>query len=193
MNLRVPLAVQKQLISRKFCKIKEFLIYFRYISYGLLMMGCGSLMFALPHFITENYIQTDKMDLSSSSDNSSELCVIGTSSATSQIDEKEKTNALSVAKALANYKYFFIFGQILHGIGAAPLITLGVSLLDESVGRVTAPLYIGIYQVRFEKKASEMPFENTYLRFFAFSDVFCDWTRHWIYFGWSLFDHLHRL
>ena len=130
-------------------------------------MGCGSLMFALPHFITENYIQTDKMDLSSSSDNSSELCVIGTSSANLQIDEKEKTNALSVAKALANYKYFFIFGQILHGIGAAPLITLGTTLLDESVGRVTAPLYIGIYQVRLDKKASEMPFQFRYLRIFC--------------------------
>ena len=137
------------------------LLIFRYIAYGLLMMGCGSLMFALPHFITENYIQKDKMDLSSStSDNSSELCVIGSSSTNSVMDENEKTNALSVAKALANYKYFFIFGQILHGIGAAPLITLGVSLLDESVGRVTAPLYIGIYQVRLgEKEATEYSVE----------------------------------
>ena len=150
-------------------------------------------MFALPHFITENYIQTDKMDLSSSSDNSSELCVIGTSSATLQIDEKEKTNALSVAKALANYKYFFVFGQILHGIGAAPLITLGTTLLDESVGRVTAPLYIGIYQVRFEKRLLKCHLKLGTHVFFAFSDVFCDWTCHWIYFGWSLFDHLHRL
>ena len=40
-----------------------------------------------------------------------------------------------------------MFGQILHGIGAAPLIALGTTLLDESVSRVSAPLYIGIFQV----------------------------------------------
>ena len=46
------------------------------------------------------------------------------------------------------YRYFFVFGQILHGIGAAPLITLGTALLDESVSRIKAPLFIGIMQVR---------------------------------------------
>ena len=51
------------------------------------------------------------------------------------------------ARSLANNKYLFIFGQILHGIGAAPLIALGTTLLDESVSRVSAPLYIGIFQV----------------------------------------------
>ena len=53
------------------------------------------------------------------------------------------------ARSLANNKYLFIFGQILHGIGAAPLIALGTTLLDESVSRVSAPLYIGIFQVQF--------------------------------------------
>ena len=55
--------------------------------------------------------------------------------------------AIAMARSLANNKYLFMFGQILHGIGAAPLIALGTTLLDESVSRVSAPLYIGIFQV----------------------------------------------
>ena len=66
---------------------------------------------------------------------------------TSTTTATERENALALARSLANNKYFFIFGQILHGIGAAPLISLGTALLDESVSRVAAPLYIGIFQV----------------------------------------------
>ena len=49
--------------------------------------------------------------------------------------------------SLTRYRWFFNLGQFLNGIGAAPLITLGTTLLDESVSKKNSPMYIGIFQV----------------------------------------------
>ena len=43
----------------------------------------------------------------------------------------------------------FLLGQLLHGFGAAPLITLGTTFMDESVAVKNSPLYIGIFQSWF--------------------------------------------
>ena len=50
---------------------------------------------------------------------------------------------------MSDYQYVFIVAQILHGIGAAALITLGTTLLDESVSHHSAPMYIGIFEASF--------------------------------------------
>ena len=50
---------------------------------------------------------------------------------------------------LSDYQYLFIFAQILHGIGAAALVTLGTTLMDESVSKNDAPMYIGIFEASF--------------------------------------------
>ena len=122
---------------------------YRYISIGLFIMGCGSLMFALPHFVTDIYLENDQ--ISTGNDTHPDLCTSGSGqssfSSNLDLDQMGKSKALATALHLSNFKYFFIFGQVLHGIGAAPLITLGTTLLDESVGRISSPLYIGIFQV----------------------------------------------
>ena len=43
----------------------------------------------------------------------------------------------------------FILGQILHGFGAAPIVTLGLTFLDEIVSAKNSPLYIGVFQTWF--------------------------------------------
>ena len=124
---------------------------YRYISIGLFIMGCGSLMFALPHFVTDTYLKNDEILSRNNTGAHPDLCstTSGQSSfsSNSNLDQMGKSKALATALHLSNFKYFFIFGQVLHGIGAAPLITLGTTLLDESVGRISSPLYIGIFQV----------------------------------------------
>ncbi len=44
-----------------------------------------------------------------------------------------------------NQFFFFLLlcGQILHGIGASPIYTLGVTYLDESVSEESSALYLG--------------------------------------------------
>ena len=44
---------------------------------------------------------------------------------------------------LSKYKYMFICGQLLHGMGASPLYTLGVSYLDDNLLPATTSLYVG--------------------------------------------------
>ena len=114
-------------------------------------MGCGSLMFALPHFVTDTYLKNEEILSGNNTGAHPDLCstTSGQSSfsSNSNLDQMGKSKALATALHLSNFKYFFIFGQVLHGIGAAPLITLGTTLLDESVGRISSPLYIGIFQV----------------------------------------------
>ena len=51
--------------------------------------------------------------------------------------------------SLENFKFVFILGQLLFGIGGSALITLGTTLLDESVAQKVAPVYIGIFNASF--------------------------------------------
>uniref|UniRef100_A0A0K2VBA2 Solute carrier organic anion transporter family member n=1 Tax=Lepeophtheirus salmonis TaxID=72036 RepID=A0A0K2VBA2_LEPSM len=117
----------------------------RYIALGLAIMGMGSLIFSLPHFITGYYIE-GTVDNSSNSTlasfNYHQICQFRHS-------ENFSKPKCGSHESLGNYKYFFIFGQILQGIGASPLITLGNTLIDESVGPKLAPLYIGIFSTFF--------------------------------------------
>jgi organic anion transporter 4A len=45
--------------------------------------------------------------------------------------------------SLSNYRYVFFLGQLLHGAGAAPLSTLGVTYLDENLPLRSSSFYIG--------------------------------------------------
>ena len=63
-------------------------------------------------------------------------------------DSELKASAEASIAYLRTFKWFFFFGQFFHGVGAAPLITLGTTVIDESVDRHAAPLYIGIFQVQ---------------------------------------------
>jgi MFS family permease len=40
--------------------------------------------------------------------------------------------------------WFFFIGQLLHGAGASPLYTLGVTYIDENVSKKMSSVYIGI-------------------------------------------------
>ena len=109
-------------------------------------MGLGSLMFALPHFTTDLYLSEQILPVNNQSTKSEELCVPGKISVK---NNAEIEAAETLIQNLQNYKYFFVFGQILHGIGAAPLVTLGTTFLDEIVPKTSSPLYIGIFQTFF--------------------------------------------
>ena len=53
-----------------------------------------------------------------------------------------KTCAKPREDSLQNYKFVFILGQLFHGVGAAALITLGTTFLDESVSQKMSPIFI---------------------------------------------------
>ena len=41
------------------------------------------------------------------------------------------------------YLWLFLLGQLLHGAGAAPLYTLGVTFIDENVSKKMSSVYLG--------------------------------------------------
>ena len=61
----------------------------------------------------------------------------------------EDSNLNENTIALSSYRYVFVMAQILHGIGASALISLGVTYLDESVNKKDAPVFIGIFEASF--------------------------------------------
>jgi len=45
--------------------------------------------------------------------------------------------------------WFFFIGQLLHGAGASPLYTLGVTYIDENVSKKMSSVYIGEPKIVF--------------------------------------------
>ncbi|XP_056879739.1 solute carrier organic anion transporter family member 4A1 isoform X2 [Takifugu flavidus] len=115
------------------CVCLAFVSYFggtghkpRWLGWGMLIMASGSLVFALPHFASAPY--------RASVSEQTELCA---ASRSSPCQDKEA--------AQSSYRFVFMLGQLLHGVGATPLYTLGVTYLDENVRSNYAPVYIGIF------------------------------------------------
>ncbi|XP_004565556.1 solute carrier organic anion transporter family member 4A1 [Maylandia zebra] len=116
------------------CVCLAFVSYFggtghkpRWLGWGVLIMALGSLMFALPHFTTPPYQVSLPEQTGMCSTNRTSPC-----------QNKE-------AGGLSSYRFVFMLGQFLHGMGATPLYTLGVTYLDENVNSNYAPVYIGIF------------------------------------------------
>ncbi|XP_022453162.1 solute carrier organic anion transporter family member 4A1 isoform X2 [Delphinapterus leucas] len=98
----------------------------RWLGWGVLVMGAGSLVFSLPHFTTGPYeVQVDE--------------AVGTCRA------NHSTTCRGHASGLSSYQLVFMLGQFLHGVGATPLYTLGVTYLDENVKSSYSPVYIAIF------------------------------------------------
>uniref|UniRef100_A0A674C6Z3 Solute carrier organic anion transporter family member n=1 Tax=Salmo trutta TaxID=8032 RepID=A0A674C6Z3_SALTR len=116
------------------CVCLAFVSYFggtghkpRWLGSGVLVMALGSLVFALPHFTTPPYQVSMP-----------ERTGVCTGNRTSPCHERE-------GGGLSSYRFVFMLGQFLHGVGATPLYTLGVTYLDENVKSSYAPVYIGIF------------------------------------------------
>ncbi|XP_026110025.1 LOW QUALITY PROTEIN: solute carrier organic anion transporter family member 4A1-like [Carassius auratus] len=115
------------------CVCLTFVSYFggtghkpRWLGWGVLIMALGSLVFALPHFTTPPYQVRVPERMGLCSANHTETCI-------------------SEEGGFSAYRFVFMLGQFLHGIGATPLYTLGVTYLDENVKSNYAPVYIGIF------------------------------------------------
>ncbi|KAM6925508.1 solute carrier organic anion transporter family member 4A1 [Xenentodon cancila] len=116
------------------CVCLAFVSYFggtghkpRWLGWGVLVMALGSLVFALPHFTTPPYL----VDLPAQTG----MC---SANRTNQCQDKD-------GGGLSSYRFVFMLGQFLHGMGATPLYTLGVTYLDENVSSNCGPVYIGIF------------------------------------------------
>nr|XP_034980200.1 solute carrier organic anion transporter family member 4A1 [Zootoca vivipara]XP_034980201.1 solute carrier organic anion transporter family member 4A1 [Zootoca vivipara] len=115
------------------CVCLTFVSYFggnghkpRWLGWGVLIMGIGSVIFALPQFTTSQY-------------------EVHFSEETGMCSSNQSVGCTESASSLSSYRFVFMLGQFLHGIGATPLYTLGVTYLDENVKSNYSPVYIAIF------------------------------------------------
>lgn len=47
------------------------------------------------------------------------------------------------------FAWLFFVAQMLHGAGASPLFTLGVTYIDENVSKKMSSVYLGKFQSKF--------------------------------------------
>lgn len=99
-----------------------------WIAGGMVLMGLGSLLFSLPHFASDQ--------CGALSGGLETFC---------NVTMEKVCNATAEETDENKYKYVFMGAQLLHGAGAAPLYTLGVTYIDENVGPASSAFYLGIF------------------------------------------------
>ena len=99
----------------------------RWLGIALIIQGIGAFIFALPQFIFGEY------KVGSGTQLRHESCDTGDAFLSSC------SPANDIAYAL------FIFGNILIGIGASPLFTIGISFIDDIVHPQFVPLHLGVF------------------------------------------------
>ena len=99
----------------------------RWLGVALIVEAIGAFVFSLPQFLFGQY------EAGSSSDRDTETCGDG-------IDfSSDCTSANNAAY------FFFIMGNIIIGVGAAPLFTIGTSYIDEIVHPKYVSIHLGIF------------------------------------------------
>ncbi|CAL4120916.1 unnamed protein product, partial [Meganyctiphanes norvegica] len=104
----------------------------RWLGMGMLFMGLGSFVFSLPHFLAPSYDPSGG-DVSFTN---VLTCLRGVN--------RERCVVLT-ENWMSRFRYIFVLGQFLHGVGASPLYTLGITFLDESVPLKMSSMYLGIF------------------------------------------------
>ncbi|KPJ15355.1 Solute carrier organic anion transporter family member 4A1 [Papilio machaon] len=103
----------------------------RWLGWGVLLMGAGSLLFALPHFLVPPYRVAG--------DEPEDLCTLNKTVSVSRCESSWGSEGGAWAVAV------FVAAQLLHGAGATPLFTLGVTYIDENVSKKMSSVYLGVY------------------------------------------------
>ncbi|KAH7957132.1 hypothetical protein HPB52_015650 [Rhipicephalus sanguineus] len=97
---------------------------------GALIVATGSMVFASPHFLAPPYISLGS--------GSTDVCP-------QRGPGKCGALARSGATSANSFKYFFMVGHALHGVGSSPFFTLGVAYLDQNTPSASASIYMGIF------------------------------------------------
>ncbi|XP_029957566.1 solute carrier organic anion transporter family member 2B1 isoform X1 [Salarias fasciatus] len=112
----------------------------RCIGGGALLACLASLLMAMPHLLSETYDYTGRIG-SSSSSNSSGLCLPGSAHPPSSSNE---TCRAQQSPAQQMVYPLLVLGQLLLGIGTVPIQPFGISYIDDHASKKNSPLYLGI-------------------------------------------------
>ncbi|KAM7352109.1 organic anion transporting polypeptide 26F isoform 1-T1 [Cochliomyia hominivorax] len=112
----------------------------RIIAWGIILLGLGSLTFALPHFLVGTYRATMSTTNTCSALNDFNNTIQTCEELYDSVTGEENAN-----ENLTWTVWIFFVAQLLHGAGASPLFTLGVTYIDENVSKKMSSVYLGTY------------------------------------------------
>ena len=111
----------------------------RWIAGGMFLLSLGSLLFALPHFVTAPY----EPHQGAAHEGSDVTCSANQSVVAFSPCGAGDSGGVGPPEDLSHYLYVFMAGHMLHGIGGVPLYTLSLTYIDDIATRGTASVYIG--------------------------------------------------
>lgn len=106
----------------------------KFIGFGVLIMGTGSLLFCLPHIIAPKYsVGSGVMDNTT-----------GDESICRGLGHHMDDASVCIEQNSSNWGYVLVLvaAQILIGTGSSPIMTLGVIYVDNHVVKEKSPAYI---------------------------------------------------
>ncbi|CAJ0959416.1 unnamed protein product, partial [Mesorhabditis belari] len=113
---------------------------------GLMLMALGSLLFSTPHMIADSYTQATSGDEAYGKCASPlTLFANGSTDPVASVAASRQCPAPENQPGTFRYVFLFCLAHFLHGIGATPLFTIGVSFIDENVGPALSSLFVGIF------------------------------------------------
>ncbi|XP_075151621.1 organic anion transporting polypeptide 26F [Haematobia irritans] len=119
------------------------------IAWGVILLGMGSLTFALPHFLVGPYratmASTNICKAESSNNTLLQTCDIVINDIASNGYYATDDGDDGTGDNLTWTVWLFFVAQLLHGAGASPLFTLGVTYIDENVSKKMSSVYLGTY------------------------------------------------
>ncbi|XP_070263922.1 solute carrier organic anion transporter family member 1C1 isoform X2 [Myotis yumanensis] len=113
------------------------------IGVGCLIMGVGTLLIALPQFFMEQY-RHERYSFSNSTLSTSPCLLESNSQLTTSVMEKSQSkinNECELDTSSSMWVYVFL-GNLLRGIGEAPIQPLGITYLDDFASEDNAAFYI---------------------------------------------------
>ncbi|XP_076456638.1 solute carrier organic anion transporter family member 5A1-like [Babylonia areolata] len=107
----------------------------KWIGIGVIVMGGGSLLFALPHIIAPKYTLQSGMSVNATDENicGRDLKQEGVGGLQC-IDDEHSGNW--------GYVFLLIAAQVLIGTGGTPILTLGITYVDNHVAKESSPAYL---------------------------------------------------
>ncbi|XP_034253759.1 solute carrier organic anion transporter family member 5A1, partial [Thrips palmi] len=116
-----------------------------WIAIGAVIMGIGSLIFMVPHFVAESHASSAMSN--SSNDNICRAVPIRDQDMglgrLSPHNNLRGDNCIKGTPSTAGPVLLFVVAQLLLGCGGSPLFTLGTTYIDDHVRPESASLYIG--------------------------------------------------
>lgn len=109
------------------------------IGIGAILVGIGSCLFALPHFISPLY----SLSLSETSNHTAQQVCPSYNATLLQLSETKMCEEKKLSVINEWCVFIFVVAQTFIGIGSTPILTLGLSYIDSHVSKKASPQYFG--------------------------------------------------